>query len=284
MKKAAFFSLIISLIIHLLLASLLYIYLENYQKKVNSRKKLPNSYPVDIITLPKHRIEKKIKNEKHKVAANVSRKSVSKKFSKEEKIPLNIKTAQKEGRKQQNLHKTAKKSKKKIKALSKNGIKAYKPKKTGHKTNNFTKIKGSFYNKNAVLSNKSNQGFGLSNQKEYKSKNADREATIEIGTQSIKYASYMKHIKDKIQGVWIYPEQARVNAMQGALLLLFTIDKNGNLDRVQLIRSSGYPILDKAAMEAIKDASPFPPLPKRFYLNKLNIYATFRYTLFNYIE
>jgi len=122
-------------------------------------------------------------------------------------------------------------------------------------------------------------GFLSGEAKQYEYKKARREATISIGTQSIKYASYLEHIKNKIENVWAYPVEAAQTGQQGKLLLLFSIDKNGNLIRLKLIRSSGYPLLDRAALEAVRDAAPFPPLPKRFNLDVLNIYATFEYQL-----
>lgn len=119
---------------------------------------------------------------------------------------------------------------------------------------------------------------------QYEYKKAKREATISIGTQSVKYASYLEHIKNKIENVWAYPAEAARTGQQGTLLILFSINKNGDLIRLKLIRSSGYPLLDRAALEAVRDASPFPPLPKRFNLDILNIYATFEYDLgFRYV-
>ncbi len=127
-------------------------------------------------------------------------------------------------------------------------------------------------------------GFLSGRALKYEYKRAKREATISIGTQSIKYASYLEHIKNKIENVWAYPAEAARTGQQGTLLILFSINKNGDLIRLKLIRSSGYPLLDRAALEAVRDASPFPPLPKRFNLDVLNIYATFEYDLgFRYV-
>jgi len=122
-------------------------------------------------------------------------------------------------------------------------------------------------------------GFLSGRALQYEYKRAKREATISIGTQSIKYASYLEHIKNKIENVWTYPTEAARTGQQGTLLVLFSINKNGDLIRLKLVRSSGYPLLDKAALQAVRDASPFPPLPKRFNLDILNIYATFEYDL-----
>ena len=92
----------------------------------------------------------------------------------------------------------------------------------------------------------------------------------------------MKLLKNKIQNVWVYPEQARLKNQQGTLLVEFGINKNGSLAYAKVIRSSGYTILDEAAIKAIREASPFNPLPDRFGIDRLNIYATFTYELVYY--
>ena len=108
---------------------------------------------------------------------------------------------------------------------------------------------------------------------------AEKEAVISIATKDIKYASYMAHIKQLVQSVWIYPEEALEKGQSGMLYLVFVINKNGTLDSVKLIRTSGYGILDSAAINALHEASPFPPIPKRLDIDRLKIYASFRYNL-----
>ncbi len=258
--------------------------------------KIPKQYFVDIVTLPKHTKPKKTaKKEKHKIAANIQRKGVAKSFGKQEKIPLKTmkitpKIIAKLQKQQENkLTIPPPKAKQKSKTPKKRGYSSSKTKKRNKKKltkkPKTIKITGGLYNPNAVLSNKTTKGSPFGKSKEYKYKNAKREATITLGTQSLKYASYMQHIKDKIQNVWIYPQEAQETGEQGRLLILFSIGKNGKVLKISLLRSSGFGDLDDAAMEAIRDASPFPPLPKRFHLDILNIYATFEYRLnFYYVE
>jgi|GEM_PF-2792237 len=106
-----------------------------------------------------------------------------------------------------------------------------------------------------------------------------REAVVSIATKNYKYASYMAHIKRQVESVWIYPEEAIEKGESGVLFLFFIIDRNGSLKEVKLLNSSGYKILDDAAIEALKDAAPFPPFPKRFDMYRLKVYASFRYDI-----
>ena len=53
----------------------------------------------------------------------------------------------------------------------------------------------------------------------------------------------------------------------------------GELAGIKVIKSSGHPSLDQGTTDAILAASPFPPLPKHFQLDRLNIRARFHYRL-----
>ena len=48
-----------------------------------------------------------------------------------------------------------------------------------------------------------------------------------------------------------YPEAARRLGQEGVVILLTAIDKKGNPTRVEVRRSSGYPMLDKSALETV---------------------------------
>ncbi len=176
------------------------------------------------------------------------------------------------------IRKVQKKSKSVYKKVSKKIVRAKKRERKG-RSEKVIRLSG-----NLIKPYNLKPGFLSGKAFQYEYKRAKREATISIGTQSLKYASYLEHIKNKIENVWAYPTEAARTGQQGTLLILFTINKNGDLIRLKLVRSSGYPLLDRAALQAIRDASPFPPLPKRFNLDILNIYATFEYDLgFRYV-
>ncbi len=319
-RKKAFLlisSVIFSVIFHIIVASMLFYLLKEAVNSKNKLPPLPKETVVDIVTLPKKKKPKITVKEKHKVASNISRKGRAKVFSKKEKLPFgtNKKAAMGIVIKPEKTKKTTKvvkagrpkevakqkkkpikeketkklaKSEKKTKIVVKTGLKKHKISERKAKTQvtnrqkkeQVVKIPGGIFSQP-----KTYPGFTSGKSLQYEYKNAKREATISISTQSIKYASYLEHIKNKIQNVWVYPIEAARTGQQGKLLVLFSIDKSGDLVRLKLIRSSGYPLLDNAALEAIRDASPFPPLPRRFHLDVLNIYATFEYELgFNFIQ
>ena len=106
-----------------------------------------------------------------------------------------------------------------------------------------------------------------------------KEATISLDTKDSKYHPYAKVIKEKIFNHWIYPLSAKKNLIQGNLLIVFRLDKNGNLIECNVGRSSGYDILDTHALKAIRLANPFPPFPENITAQFLNINASFTYRL-----
>ncbi len=309
-RKLIVLSLIFSIFIHLLVAFFVYELLKTQKITIPPP---PKQYFVDIITLPqlKSRI-KQTKKEKHLIAANVARKGMARIKSKKEKIPLGITNRppggmvypatparrkpasrpvpQKSTSKQFRVHKKTEtgkstgvkkprqKGKKKPLQMAKKGTHRGKTIRKKPRTKPpILKVPGALY---VPFAKKSNPGFPGGTTKHYEYRKAKREATVSIGTQSLKYASYMQHVKDQIEGVWEYPEEAQLKNQQGSLLLLFSIDKNGRLVALKLLRSSGFPLLDKAAMDAVREAAPFPPLPKRLKLDRLNVYATFSYRLY----
>ncbi len=106
-----------------------------------------------------------------------------------------------------------------------------------------------------------------------------KEATISLDTKDPTYHPYTKVIKEKIFNYWIYPLSAQQNFIQGSLLIVFKLDKNGNLIKCNIDRSSGHEILDTHAIKAIRLANPFPPFPENIMVQFLNINASFTYQL-----
>ncbi len=102
---------------------------------------------------------------------------------------------------------------------------------------------------------------------------------LSLNTAGFKFISYFASIKRKIELIWSYPREAALMGMEGKLLVRFTIKKDGSLGDVKLLKSSGFKILDDEAINAIKDAAPFNPIPDRLGVDHLDIYATFEYIL-----
>ena len=106
-----------------------------------------------------------------------------------------------------------------------------------------------------------------------------REATISLDTDDSAYHPYTKVIKQRIRDHWVYPLSARQNLIQGRLLIVFRLDRGGNLIDCKTAYSSGHEILDSHALKAIRSAAPFPSFPENIRVEFLNIRASFAYQL-----
>ncbi|MBU0569016.1 energy transducer TonB [bacterium] len=79
---------------------------------------------------------------------------------------------------------------------------------------------------------------------------------------SSRLLTYQKKVRGKIEQMKLYPLMARRNGIEGQVIVQFTILSNGSVTTIENINSSGNKILDKAAMNAVKRASPFPHIPE----------------------
>ncbi|MCL4321823.1 MAG: energy transducer TonB [Deltaproteobacteria bacterium] len=109
-----------------------------------------------------------------------------------------------------------------------------------------------------------------------------KSATVNLNTTTIKYASYLLHVKNKIENVWEYPARAQKRGISGLLVIEFSINRNGSIYRVKILRSSGKKMLDRAAVKAIYDAARYNPFPHYWTIKRLNIIGTFIYRLANF--
>jgi len=73
--------------------------------------------------------------------------------------------------------------------------------------------------------------------------------------------TYTEMVQKQIEAVKQYPKRAQRRNDQGVVTLVFTIGMDGEIVSVNIIKSSGSRILDGAALDAVKKASPFTPPP-----------------------
>jgi TonB family protein len=107
---------------------------------------------------------------------------------------------------------------------------------------------------------------------------------IPLDSQDPKYTDYLDQVRRRIKSKWGYPceknEQTRVCEYRSTQLIIeFGIAKSGELVFVSLVRTSGHPIYDDYALNAVKLASPYPPIPDSFSKKGVPIHATFSYVL-----
>ena len=103
--------------------------------------------------------------------------------------------------------------------------------------------------------------------------------TISLDTEDRRYVDYAQAVKERLSANWSYPQEARNQLIEGSLHVVFSLNKEGALTRLEISRSSGHEILDGEAAKAIRSASPFPPFPAHITVSRLNIEVDFDYRI-----
>ena len=110
-----------------------------------------------------------------------------------------------------------------------------------------------------------------------------RRGYIGPNTRGASYAFYYSQWKDKVEriGTVNYPEQAR-GRIYGDLVLSVTLNPDGSIynDEVTVTRSSGSPILDRAAKRIVRLGAPYGRFSEelRREYDIFEIISTFRFT------
>lgn len=92
-------------------------------------------------------------------------------------------------------------------------------------------------------------------------------------------SDYLYLIREKIEKNKEYPFIAKIKNIEGTVKVTFSIQPNGEISEIKIIESSGYEILDEAAVLAIKRCNPFPPLPEELKISDLKIKVDIIYNL-----
>jgi len=71
-------------------------------------------------------------------------------------------------------------------------------------------------------------------------------------------AEYLGLIQQQINPYCAYPQEALITGWEGVVKVKFTLMPDGRIKDIDIAESSGYPLLDAAAILAVKDASPYP--------------------------
>jgi protein TonB len=97
--------------------------------------------------------------------------------------------------------------------------------------------------------------------------------SVTLDTDEFKLMSYNRWLKIKVESILKYPELAAQSGIQGTLYLKFDIMKDGSLGDLELLKTSGYKILDDEALSAIRNSAPFQPLPDDWHMDRYSIRA-----------
>jgi TonB family protein len=93
---------------------------------------------------------------------------------------------------------------------------------------------------------------------------------VSVQASDFPFAWYLHAVQRKITEKWAPPARG-----DGRALVVFEISRNGDVKHAALEGSSGDAVYDQAALRAITDATPFPPLPEQYKSSILTIHLGF---------
>ena len=90
-----------------------------------------------------------------------------------------------------------------------------------------------------------------------------RQLIVSADTSEASIAAYLDNWKRRIElvGAEYFPELGRLDGLTGSPTLEVSIDASGQLREVVVRKSSGSTVLDQAALDILRRASPFDPFP-----------------------
>jgi protein TonB len=92
-------------------------------------------------------------------------------------------------------------------------------------------------------------------------------------------ATYLEMVRLKIERHKKYPETARVKQIEGFVTVRFVITAQGDVLNIEIIKSSRQMSLDKAALNAIHAAAPFPRPPQHLFKGEIPLELTIAFEL-----
>ncbi|MGB4704678.1 MAG: TonB family protein [Candidatus Saccharicenans sp.] len=87
---------------------------------------------------------------------------------------------------------------------------------------------------------------------------------------------WAEKVVNLIQARWILPQLSSMPKNK-SLTLILVVDRDGQLQSLEIASSTTSEILDQAAVNAVRQCLPFPPLPEDFPGKSLEFYLVFTY-------
>ncbi len=85
------------------------------------------------------------------------------------------------------------------------------------------------------------------------------------------FSDYMSNVRNKLQKNWVYPDFLE----EGHVRVLFKIDREGNVIAGDILESSGNPVYDESAVNAIHKSEPFGKFPENSTKQTITINYSF---------
>ena len=93
---------------------------------------------------------------------------------------------------------------------------------------------------------------------------AEPRSEIETSPHGAIRSEYFSALHARVQGALDYPRRARLDGVEGTVVLHLRIDRDGRIQGSHVVESSGSRVLDRHAVRIAKRAAPFGRVPTHF--------------------
>ncbi|MGD0844910.1 MAG: TonB family protein [Geobacteraceae bacterium] len=100
-----------------------------------------------------------------------------------------------------------------------------------------------------------------------------------LNTDDIQFGSFLRRFETAVYGVWSYPQEAARLGIEGMTPVKITFNRKGEIEKVELLETSGSTILDDEVLRTLRLIGPVGPFPKSYNKDKFNLIAFFQYGL-----
>jgi len=90
---------------------------------------------------------------------------------------------------------------------------------------------------------------------------------------------YIQEIRREFEEHMSYPKEARTRRLQGVAVVRLIINEDGSLMDIEIVESSGHPVIDNAALQTVRRASPLPRIPESMRVGRLELVLPISFSL-----
>ncbi|RQW77119.1 MAG: energy transducer TonB [Geobacter sp.] len=98
-----------------------------------------------------------------------------------------------------------------------------------------------------------------------------------LNTDDIQFGSFLRRFETAVYGVWRYPQEAARLGIEGITPVKITFNRKGEIEKVEILQSSGSSILDAEVLRTLRLVGPLGSFPKGYDKEKFNLIAFFQY-------
>ena len=100
-----------------------------------------------------------------------------------------------------------------------------------------------------------------------------------LNTDDLLFGSFLSRFESAIYGVWRYPADAARLGIEGVTPVRITFNRQGEIEQVEILQSSGSKILDDEVRRTLKMIGSVGGFPRGYDKETFNLIAFFRYSI-----